>query len=50
MLWRYLSSSQRPDWLWGPPSLLSNGTGVPSSGVKRPEIEAEYSLHPVPRL
>jgi hypothetical protein len=26
----------RPDWLWNPPSLLSNGfRGVPSPGVKR---------------
>jgi hypothetical protein len=22
---RILSTPQRPDWLWGPPSLLSNG-------------------------
>jgi hypothetical protein len=32
-------SSPRPDWLWGPPSLLSNWT----PGVKRPGLEAGHS-------
>jgi hypothetical protein len=32
-----------PDRLWGPPSLLSNGTGVPFPGGKaRPGRDADY--------
>jgi hypothetical protein len=23
--WEFFSSEPRPEWLWGPPSLLSNG-------------------------
>jgi hypothetical protein len=36
--------SQRPDRLWVPPSLLSNGYGAALSwGVKRPGREADHS-------
>jgi hypothetical protein len=37
------SSSRRPDRLWGPPSLLSNGYRGPFAGVKRPGCEAYHS-------
>jgi hypothetical protein len=30
---RILCSSRRPDRLWGPPSLLSNGTGGKATGA-----------------
>jgi hypothetical protein len=36
----FLSSPRRPDRLWGPPSLLSNGY----QGVKRQGREADHSL------
>jgi hypothetical protein len=36
-------SPQHPDRLWGPPSLLSNGYGALSSGVKRQVREADHS-------
>jgi hypothetical protein len=37
-------SPHRPDWFWGPPSLLSNGYWVASSlEVKRPGREADHS-------
>jgi hypothetical protein len=42
----FFSSPPRPDRLWGPPGLLSNGyegEGVLSSGVKRPGREADHS-------
>jgi hypothetical protein len=35
-------SPRRPDRLWGPPSLLSNGTGVSSPVVKLPGREADH--------
>jgi hypothetical protein len=40
---RFLSSLQRPDRLWGPPSLLSNGYRRLSPGIKRPRREADRS-------
>jgi hypothetical protein len=42
---RFFFSPQRPDQLWGPPSLLSNGYrgGEISSGVKRQGHEANHS-------
>jgi hypothetical protein len=43
---RIFSSPCRPDRLWDPPNLLSNGyRGALSPGVKRPRREADYS-HP----
>jgi hypothetical protein len=36
-------TSQSPDWLWGPPSLLSNGYS--SAGVKWPNCGGDHS-HP----
>jgi hypothetical protein len=42
--WEFFSSPPRPDLLWGPPSLLSNGTSVFFSlEVKRPVREADHS-------
>jgi len=29
----FFSSPPLPDWLWDPPSLLSNGTGDKAAGV-----------------
>jgi hypothetical protein len=41
---RIFSSPRRPDPLWGPPSLLSNGHwGALSPGVKRPGPEVDHS-------
>jgi hypothetical protein len=38
------SFPRRPDWLWGPPSLLCNGyAGALSPGLKRPGREADHS-------
>jgi hypothetical protein len=39
---RICSSPRRPDQLWGPPNLLSNGYGALSPGVKRPGREADH--------
>jgi hypothetical protein len=33
----------RPDRLWGPPSVLSNGYRVLSPGAERPRCEADHS-------
>jgi hypothetical protein len=41
---KFLFSSQCPDRLWGPPSLLSNWyRGALSTAVKRPGHEADHS-------
>jgi hypothetical protein len=41
---RIFTSRSRPDRLWGPPNLLSNGSpGLLFSGKKRPGREAGYS-------
>jgi hypothetical protein len=41
---RIFSSPRRPDRLWGPPSLLSNGyKGAVSPVLKRPERETDHS-------
>jgi hypothetical protein len=40
---RFFSSPQRPDRLWGAPSLLSSGYRGRFSGCKRPEREADDS-------
>jgi hypothetical protein len=37
-------TSYRPDRLWGPPNLLSNGyRGAPSLGVKRQGLKTDHS-------
>jgi hypothetical protein len=42
---RIFSSPRRPDRLWGPPNLISNGyRGAISPGVKRQVREADHSL------
>jgi hypothetical protein len=45
-----LSSPQRPDGLWGPPSLLSNGYRGSFLGVKRPGRETNHSPRQLPSL
>jgi hypothetical protein len=41
--WKFFSSPPRPERLWGPPSLLSNGYQGLSLGIKRPGREADHS-------
>jgi hypothetical protein len=41
--WEFFSSSPRPDRLWGPPSLPSNGYRGSFPSVKRPVREADRS-------
>jgi hypothetical protein len=42
--WEFFSKPPRPERLWGPPSLLSNGyPGALSPGVKRLGREADHS-------
>jgi hypothetical protein len=49
-LW-YGSSPKHPDWIWGPPSLLSNGYwGYSLTGIKRPGRQATTRLNLVSRL
>jgi hypothetical protein len=40
---RISTSPYRPDRLWGPPSILSNGYQAFSPGVKRQGLEADHS-------
>jgi hypothetical protein len=40
---RIFSSPRRPDRIWGPPNLVSNGYRGMSPGVKRPGREADHS-------
>jgi hypothetical protein len=48
------SSSQLPNRLWGPPSLISNGTGALFQGLKRSgrpttaEIKDAEAIPPLP--
>jgi hypothetical protein len=46
---RFMSSPKRPDRLWGPPSVLHNGTRALFLGVKRQGHEAELHLMPMSR-
>jgi len=38
----FSSSSPRQDRLWGPPILLSSGTGALTPAIKRPGCEANH--------
>jgi hypothetical protein len=45
-----LSSPPHPDQIWGPPSLLSNGSGFLSGGKTAWTWSLSHHLHPVSRL
>jgi hypothetical protein len=45
----FFCTPQRPDWLWDPPGVLSEGYLGLMPGVKRPGFEAEHSFS-VPKL
>jgi hypothetical protein len=42
--------STRPDWSWGPRSLLYNGYRLSFTGVKRPGRGVDHPPHLAPRL
>jgi hypothetical protein len=40
---KFFFTPQHPDRLWSPRSLLSNGMGALSQGIKQPKREADHS-------